>query len=184
MNIFLKAFIFIVIFSGLHFGYDLTKWEFLKPICGINESVFQHLKMAFWAYFLASIIDYYFFRNYIRKKDSFWYSRLLSSVIVPWIIFLIWYFIAAIYGKIEPLFLEILLALIESFIGGIIGGIIEKNIEKIDYTFGFKIAVLLLFFISGFLYVRFTYKPPWIDLFTEPNNLWKILDIFFKPCPT
>jgi hypothetical protein len=46
MNIYLKAVIFLLIFLILHFGYEITGWVFLTPFCGVNESVFQHLKMA------------------------------------------------------------------------------------------------------------------------------------------
>ncbi len=77
-----------MIFSILHFGYDLTHWAFLAPICGVNESVFQHLKMAFWAYLLASLIEYFVVRGKLGKKETFWYSRFLSTIIVPWFVVL------------------------------------------------------------------------------------------------
>ena len=55
---------------------------------GIDESVFQHLKLGFWAYALASIGD----------KGAFAFSRALSVAIVPWLIFLFWYGVAAVFG--------------------------------------------------------------------------------------
>jgi len=75
MNIFLKAFIYLILFSVLHFGYDLTHLSFLKPFCGINESIFQHLKIAFWAYLLASLIEYPVFKRKKRKYEGFWIPR-------------------------------------------------------------------------------------------------------------
>jgi len=47
MNIFVKSLLYLIMFSILHFGYDLTHLIFLIPFCGVNESVFQYLKMAF-----------------------------------------------------------------------------------------------------------------------------------------
>ena len=81
MNIFIKSLIYLFIFIILHFGYELTQWSFLTPFCGINESVFQHLKMAFWAYLFTSGIEYLVI---IKKKRAwnFWYPSLLSTVSV------------------------------------------------------------------------------------------------------
>jgi len=45
-------------FSLFHFGYEITGWGFLAPFCGVNESVFQHLKMAFWGYLLVAVGEY------------------------------------------------------------------------------------------------------------------------------
>jgi hypothetical protein len=54
MNIYVKPLLFLLSFSLFHFGYEITGWNLLTPFCGINESVFQHLKMAFWGYLLVS----------------------------------------------------------------------------------------------------------------------------------
>jgi len=88
MNLYLKSFLYLLIFSGLHFGYEFTHFAFLVPFCGINESIFQHLKMGFWAYFLASGIEFALKRKN-RFQSNFWYSRLFSSTLVPWFIFLL-----------------------------------------------------------------------------------------------
>ncbi|MBO8152422.1 MAG: hypothetical protein H0Z30_08020 [Candidatus Marinimicrobia bacterium] len=171
MNIYLKSLLYLAIFSILHFGYDLTHWAFLTPLCGINESVFQHLKMAFFSYLLASLIEYFVIRRKIRKDKNFWYPILLSTIVVPWFVILIWYLVPALWGKVESPMLEILWAVFSTYSSGVMGGIIEKNIEENVVTSSFKIIVLILFIVSAFLYVWFTYRPPWIDLFINPEVL-------------
>lgn len=171
MNIYIKSLVYLAIFSLLHFGYDLTHWSFLTPLCGINESVFQHLKMAFWAYFIASLIEYFVMRRKSSKSRNFWYPRFLSAVIVPWFVVLMWYLLPALWGKAESLVLEVSWATSVTILSGIMGGIMEKNIEKKDFGLNFRIVILLLFIVSAFLYVWFTYKPPWIDLFVNPKIL-------------
>ncbi len=171
MNIYIKSLLYLVVFSILHFGYDLTHWAFLTPLCGINESVFQHLKMAFWAYLLASLIEYFVMRRKFSKRETFWYPRLLSTIIVPWFVVLIWYLVPAFFGRIESLVLELLWGIFSTYFSGVMGGIMEKNIEESAVTPSFKIVILILFIVSTFLYVWFTYKPPWIDLFINPELL-------------
>jgi hypothetical protein len=51
------------------------------------------------------------------------------------------------------------------------GGVIEKNFENHSFNLKIKILILILFIISAFLYIRFTYSPPWIDLFENPETL-------------
>ncbi|MGC8971694.1 MAG: DUF6512 family protein [bacterium] len=170
MNIYLKAIIYLLIFGLLHFGYESTGLQFLKPICGTDESVFQHLKMGFFAYLFASLIEYGIIRRRLRG-NNFWYSRALATVFIPWAIFLIWYLAPAIWGKFSTITAELSWALIVSYISGVVGGIIEKNTEKTRPSLGFKLTISMLFVVSILLFVWFTYKLPWIDLFVDPLKL-------------
>lgn len=170
MNIYLKALIYLIIFALLHFGYESTGLQFLKTICGINESVFQHLKMGFFAYFFASLIEY----GIIRRRfsgNNFWCSRALATIFIPWIIFLIWYLAPAIWGKFSTITAELSWALIVTYISGIFGGILENGVEKAKVSSKFKMIIFILFAISTFLFVWFTYKLPWVDLFVDPLKL-------------
>lgn len=171
MNIYIKSLLYLAIFSILHFGYDLTRWAFLAPLCGINESVVQHLKMAFWAYLLASLIEYFIVRRKLNERNTFWYPRLLSTIMVPWFVMLIWYLVPAFFGRVESSALELLWGIFSTYFAAVMGGIVERNIEGTAATVSFKIVILVLFIISAFLYVWFTYKPPWIDLFINPELL-------------
>ena len=40
----------------LHFLYDWTDLEFLKPISAINESTFEHMKILFFPMLIFAII--------------------------------------------------------------------------------------------------------------------------------
>ncbi len=107
MNIFIKVLLYLIIFSALHFGYDLTGWVILTPICGIDESIFQHLKMGFWAYLITSIIEFLTVKKKFGDSGTFWYPRFLSAIIIPWIIFLIWYIVPATFGKLSSASIEV-----------------------------------------------------------------------------
>jgi len=169
MNIFLKAFIYLVLFSGLHFCYDLSGWSFLKPFCGVDESIFQHLKMAFWAYLLASLMESLAFKGQRKKPESFWIPRFFSAAIVPWTIFLVWYLVPATVGKLRLSFMELIWALLVSYFSGLAGGLIEKNLQGHRLSFGFKVLVVFLAVVSASLYIVFTYSLPWVDMFRAPE---------------
>lgn len=171
MDSYLKALVYLILFSILHFLYDLTHWAVLTPFCGTNESVFQHLKMAFWSYLMASAIEYAGTNRRIRETAAFWYSRLLSTVVVPWLVFLIWYVGPALCGKLEPLPVELLWALAVTYISGVMGGVLEKQTVGHKPTVALRVLVVVLVVVSALLYVRFTYKLPWIDLFVDPVGL-------------
>jgi len=127
--------------------------------------------MAFFAYLMTSLIEYFEMRRKIGKGKNFWYPRLLSTIIVPWSVILVWYLVPALWGKVESPALEILWAIFSAYSSGVVGGIIETNIEKNAATSSFKIIIMILLSVSVFLYIWFTYKPPWIDLFINPEVL-------------
>jgi len=172
MNIYLKALLFLLSFSLFHFGYELTEWSFLKPFFGTNESVFQHLKMAFWGYFLLTMVEYFWFKKRIKEKiENFWYSRVLSIIIIPWIVMQMWYLLPAIYGRAEYLILGVSWAVLVTYLSALFVIQIEKETEKIQFHVKTKIFLLVLFVILAFLFTLFTYKLPWIDLFVNPEVL-------------
>ncbi len=171
MNIFIKSFIYLVVFTLLHFGYDITGWIFLKPFCGIDESLFQHLKMAFWAYLITSLLEALLVKNTLHSRSRFWYPRLFSAIILPWVTLLIWYLVPAVFGKLHSNIVEVFWAIFCTYFGVFIVVLFEKTIEKNEFGLPAKIAILLLFLISAFLFIRFTYKLPWIDLFVNPTLL-------------
>ncbi len=171
MHTYLKSLLFLAIFSVLHFGYDLTHWALLTPVCGTSESVFQHLKMAFWAYLLSSAIEYFALRGKLSKREAFWYPRLLSATIVPWFAMLIWYLVPALSGKVVSVTLEVLWSIFASYAAAVAGGIVEKNIGEGAVSLDFRVVVVVLAIVSVFFYVWFSYRTPWVDFFVNPEVL-------------
>ncbi|MGC8885468.1 MAG: DUF6512 family protein [Candidatus Nanoarchaeia archaeon] len=172
MNIYFKAFLFLISFSIFHFGYELTGLGFLVPFFGINESVFQHLKMAFWGYLLLSIVEYFLLKKKIKQGIiNFWYSRIFTAIIIPWIVGFMWYLLPAVYGRAESLIIDLIWAVAITYLSGLFVIVIEKDIEKIQFSHRTKVVLFMILIISAFLFVGFTYKPPWIDLFIDPEAL-------------
>ncbi len=169
MSILAKAFIYLILFSILHFSLDFTGWSFLRPFAGVDESVFQHLKMAFWAYLLASLVEYPFFKKKKKSVESFWYPRFLSAVFVPWIIFIVYFLLPATAGKLKNAPLELIWAILVTYFSGLAGALLEGHLEEQKLEFCFKAVIIFLLVSSAFLYVAFTYSLPWLDMFRAPQ---------------
>ena len=96
---------------------------------------------------------------------------MLSTVIVPWFTFILWYIAPALFGRIGCLILDLIWAVSITYGAALIAGIMEKVTEKSQVTVGFKIGVWILIIVAAFLYIWFTYRLPWIDLFINPEVL-------------
>ncbi|MDI3472722.1 MAG: hypothetical protein PWQ48_1003 [Thermotogaceae bacterium] len=71
-----KALVFLGIYAVLHFLYEATGFKILMPFSGVDESVFEHLKLGFWAYFFTNIVEYFII---FCKEDSI-FCKMESSV--------------------------------------------------------------------------------------------------------
>ena len=167
----LKGFLFLIIFSVFHFAYEIFPSSVLVPICAINESIWQHLKIAFFSYFVLNLVEFVFKRRSIQNKSSFIFSRLFTTTLIPWFVFILWYTMAAFYGRLEILLLEVIFASIVTLLSGTVCATIELDIEDKHFTRNFKAFILIIFVISASLYVIFTYKLPWIDMFVVPEMI-------------
>ena len=167
--IFLKSVIFMLLFAILHFLYtDLHQNPFFRAIAGTDESVFQHLKLGFFAYLLLIGIDYLIIRKRVENVNSFVFSRLISSLLVPWIIFIVWYIVPAFVGHEIGLARELAWALVVVFLTGIMAAVVDNNTEKIKFNLAIKIIVVFLIIVSLMIFIWFSFELPWIDVFILP----------------
>jgi hypothetical protein len=170
----LKSFIFLVLFAILHFLYtNVSANPFFQAIAGTDESVFQHLKMGFFGYLLLIGIDYVLVRFMMKKEinaSSFVFSRFISSLLVPWLIFIIWYIVPAIVGHEIGLARELSWALVVVLFVGIKASLLDENTEKIEYNLPAKVILIALVIISIIIFVMFSFNLPWIDVFVLPTH--------------
>jgi hypothetical protein len=160
----------MVLFAILHYLYTLSPNPFFQIISGTDESVFQHLKMGFFGYLLLIGIDYLIIRKRVENKQSFIISRLISSLLVPWIIFIVWYLVPAIVGHELGFGRELAWALVVVFITGLFAALIDENTEKFEYNFEIKIVIGILVLISLVIFIWFSFELPWIDVFVLPHE--------------
>jgi hypothetical protein len=175
----LKGLLFWVAFLLLTGLGKLLPFIPVTLFSAVNESTFQHFKATFFAYLLVSLVEYLVYRERIGQKSAFWYARLLAAVIAPWIVFLIWYQIAAVYGPLNSVVLEIIYGNIVTLLVGLIAATFEDGFEQISFNRSLKGLVWLLVIFSVILYTVFSFRLPWVDVFIEAdwqetsNLLWR-----------
>jgi hypothetical protein len=163
-----KIVAFVGIYRVLHYLVDWFPGTISRIFSGIDESVFQHLKLGFWAYALASIGELLIRRLTIGDKRAFVFSRALSVVIVPWLIFLLWYGVAAVFGPMPNDTVEVLAAIAIIISCGAILAPLEALTQRVRPGVGALVSVLVLVLVSILVYTAFSFGRPWVDLYQQP----------------
>ena len=142
----------------LHFLYDWTGGSILiAPFSGVNESVWEHMKLLFWPLFLFAVIQ----RMFFREQENFWWVKLQSILLGLLLIPVLFYTCNGAFGK-SPDWLNIAIFYI---CAGAVFLFEQWAIGRISLSFPFSFAALCLI---GLLFVVFTFVPLRIPLFQDP----------------
>ncbi|QGT98695.1 hypothetical protein SYNTR_0102 [Candidatus Syntrophocurvum alkaliphilum] len=165
--ILLKAVIFLIVYTIFHFSYDFLQLK----IFAVSESVWQHLKIGLFAAVLIGLIEVIILtiRGNVIFIQNLLFSRIISSLLVPLIIFLFFYLLIALFGKITPTIVELIANIAIVFFAGIIAFYIENEILELPV---YEKPILLWIFIimlviASYLFLAFTENPPYYPLFVE-----------------
>ena len=164
-----KGLLFWVTFLVL---YALRKAAPIIPItlfAGVDESNFQHYKGTFFAYLILSLIEYLIYRKKVDNPSSYWYARLLAAVIAPWMVFLVWYLMPAVYGPMPNIGLEVLWGNVATLIVGFLAVTFEHGFEQMTFNRSLQTVTWVLVAVSIVVYTLLTFHLPWADVFTEPD---------------
>ncbi len=164
----IKGGIFVLLFTLLHFIYNWFPNVFFAVIGGTNESVFSHLKLAFFAYLFLIPIEYLLVRKNIENGAGFLYPRLLLASFIPGMELILWYSIPSIVGEITPLALELVYSMIVLFIMAVIAGIVEQNMYGSEIRKSLRIAIFALLIASIYFFTIFSFTSPFLDVFAIP----------------
>jgi len=165
--ILVKAVLFLLLFSLLHYLYDWFPNLIIALFSGTSESIYQHMKIGFYVYMIITLIEYIIFRNQIQDKQNFLFSRLLSTFLVPYMS-MFFYLIGSMFGHITIVFLEVIYSISICFISIFPVLILEKWYGEFDYSFHTKIVIVILIVISIIEFTIFTFNLPWHDIFAIP----------------
>lgn len=154
--------IFIILLgSMLHFTFELSGFN---PVVGIfsavNESVWEHLKIAFWPALLYLFLE---FRHVYRKSNNFFFAKAIG-------IYLIMLIIPVIFYSYTAFLEENLIIDIGSFVFAIIVGqyfsfrvLTHKKLIR-----AFELIGLISLILLAVAFAVFTFYPPEVDLFRDP----------------
>ena len=153
----------IAVGSMLHFTFE---WSGNQPIVGVfsavNESVWEHLKIAFWPTLMYAIFEYRYLHkrtnNFLFAKTSGIYAIIL---IIPTI-----FYSYTLFTE-ENLIIDILSFIFSIIVGQLISYklLTFKKISK-----SLELISLIALVILALAFVVFTFYPPQIQLFQDPNT--------------
>lgn len=158
--------IVIIFLSGsvLHFVFDwIGGWPPAALIAAVNESVWEHLKLAFWPGLIFALIEFLFLRT---KTKNFWLAKTCGLFMMPVIIVAVFYGYTALTGR-HILWLDIAL-----FGLAVVTGQMISLALMVREPFGPKtriaVAVVLALMIVAFS--LFSYLPPRWPLFQDSST--------------
>lgn len=164
----LKIIIIHLLFIFLHYLYDWFPNGLTAIISGTNESVYQHMKIGFFAYLLFALIEYASIRKSITAFDKYFYSRLFSATYLPLAMMVIYLFGPLVFGQIESMVSEIIFANIALLATSFTTLVVEAHVERTHFNNVFRFVIIALFLLSLAQFVTFTYTLPWFDIFAIP----------------
>jgi len=157
--------IFIILLgSVLHFTFE---WSGNHPAVGVfsavNESVWEHLKLAFWPALLFMLIEY---AQLKKTANNFVLAKAIGVYLMVIIIPIVFYSYTAITGK------SIFVIDISTFVVAVIIGQMssyklltyKKLPEKCNRISLVALAIL------GLAFILFTFYPPQLPIFNDPNT--------------
>ena len=163
-----KVIIIWVVFALLHFAND---W-FPNPVIAFfgqadgGETVWGHLKMNFWTYIFVTIGEFFIFRKKISDVSQFWYTRLLSSVLYPWLSMTFYMTGSALNGGLEPIRpIELSFSLLSNVFGAYLMVRLEQVFDEIKFRKATQWTILFFFVIALIQYVSFELNTPWWEFF-------------------
>lgn len=163
--IFLKTISFHLFFLLLHFVHDWLPYQGVTVIAANGESVMQHMKVAFFAWTLASLGELALRRRVWRPVLD---ANLLINLLAPWAMFL-WYVASAL--GLQPLpsvAVEIVYANLVLFIAGLGLSTLARDLASATFSRGARGVMLAFYLAFAFLLITFTFKTPWGGFFTHP----------------
>ena len=154
--------IFIVLFgSFLHFTFELSGYNIILAIfSAVNESVWEHLKLAFWPAFIYAVIEY---KQLKRSVNNFLFAKTVSIYLMPIIIAILFYSYTAVIGQ-SSLTIDILIFIIAVIVGQLVS---YKLLTSKKLSKNFKKISLVALIILLLMFVIFTFYPPRIEIFRD-----------------
>lgn len=151
----------IIIGTLLHFTFE---WSGFQDIVGVfsavNESVWEHLKIAFMPSILFAIIEYRFL---YKRTNNFFFAKALGiysmMIIIPVIFYSYTIFIE------HNLTIDIISFMFAIIVGQLVS---YKMLTFKQQPRNFKLISIIALIILGLAFIVFTFYPPQIALFQDP----------------
>ena len=147
--------------SVLHFAFEWSgSWPPVGVIAAVNESVWEHLKIAFWPALFYALFQYPFFKG---LNKNFIIAKATGIYVMPAAIVVLFYSYTAIIGG-DILIVDILIFIVAVALGQLTSyklltvGRLPSWLDKLGLA-----MVILLAVAMGV----FTFYPPHLPIFRD-----------------
>jgi hypothetical protein len=167
LSLVFETIVFQVLFLILHFAYNWIPSPLIALISGTSEGVFQHMKIAFYAYTLLSLGIYLLTRTRMANPSRFFFARLAANIFLPWGVFF-WYIAPAVLGQPMPsVALEIVYANCITLLVGLVFVVLGHEFESVQFSRFIQVSLFVLYILSICLFIAFTFQIPWAGFFFD-----------------
>jgi len=153
----------IIFGSLLHFVFGWSgNWHPAALIAAVNESTWEHLKLAFWPAFIFAIVGYYTVGNPpAGGNKNFCFAQMKKLFAMPILIVILFYGWLAFFP--DNFIYDISIFMIAVIIGHIVAWKLEN--DKLPPCKSVSAIMITLLLVAFSL---FTYFPPKNFLFRDP----------------
>ena len=158
------GFIFVCIAGTI--GHFIFKWSGKNPIVGlffsVNESPWEHQKLIFFPFLLFTVYTAIKFR---KDKQNIFFANCVAVFLGMWSILSYYYTFTYASGN-NTEFINISSFFIGVAVAFIISYFLINNSVGIGAP---NIFAIIIFIITALAFFLFTFKPPYIPLFQDPQ---------------
>ncbi len=148
----------------LHFLFDLTGQNWVAGLfSAVNESIWEHMKLLFYPMFLFAMLEN---RLWGRENPQFWCIKLLGILLGLVLIPVLYYTYSGILGEnIDWINIAIF------FVTAAVSYRFETVLLQRGCTCRLQSdAALVVLWLLAAVFTLFTFRPPLIPLFQDPQT--------------
>ena len=154
----------LIIGSLLHFAYE---WSGNSPVIAVfspvNESVWEHLKLGFWSFFLYSAVEY----GFIRRKTHNTFAAKAAGILTLQVFIVAFFYLYTAITKEEILILDILSYVVGCVLCQMVSYRMLRTAKPVRLINAAGILVLAL---HGIALGVFTFFPPKLPIFKDAGT--------------
>ena len=148
----------------LHFLFEWTGYSLiLAPFCAVNESTWEHMKLAYFPMLIFAITQGKYFA---KDSPNFWKIKFIGTVTALALIPACFYTLGGCVGN-YPGWINIILFFVALSVGYLIEGLMLKR-KQATLKNPMQNLWFLALIVIGVLFVIFTFRTPQIPLFLDP----------------
>jgi hypothetical protein len=150
--------------TTLHFWFAWTGyWRPIAVIAAVNESTWEHFKMAFWPGLILAIVEYFVWG---RNRRTFFVAKFLGLLTMPVITMILFYGYTAIWHHSLPVDIAVFFV---SVAGGQLISLYILRKDKVWPRFTKAVSIAGLVFLTGVFSTQ-SYFPRENFLFAHPES--------------